>query len=314
MHGPNLNIQPPSGGSHDVHRIKAALPRDIYQVNSLNFGIKVALACTLCAVGVLLIFQSSIILSLVGAVLTGLMMAHFVELQHQALHNHGFKQARLNRLVGIFLGMPMLISFSHYQARHLWHHRKVGTPEDSEFFDYKLENGRLTIRQLLSHMIDVTILYRFFNCLKLSFLGLPLDQDIPYRREVLKKIQFEYKLMGLTLFTAVFLASWFNAWDILLRVWFLPFILVSVPVHFLIECPEHIICDKIDDPLRNTRTIRSNRFMEWFTNGNNFHVEHHMFPSIPMNRMSEVHRLAQPFIVYLHRSYFEFFKSIATKG
>src|SRR4051812_48291751 len=46
--------------------------------------------------------------------LLGLLYAHAVELQHQALHNTALPSKFWNRFVGYFLGLPMLVSFSDY--------------------------------------------------------------------------------------------------------------------------------------------------------------------------------------------------------
>ena len=89
-----------------------------------------------------------------GQVVLGLMFAHAVELQHQSLHGTGLATARGNRWVGRLLGLPMLVSYSHYRARHLRHHRYLGTSRDTEFFQYDAVEA-LTPAALLASAFNV---------------------------------------------------------------------------------------------------------------------------------------------------------------
>ena len=81
----------------------------------------------------------------------------------------------------------------------------------------------------------------------------------------------------------------FQTW-IFVKLWFIPF-LFSIPTHALVELPEHFGCNgQTPDVLKNTRSIRAGRFLIWFTNGNNYHAEHHWLPSVPTDKLEEVHR------------------------
>ena len=87
--------------------------------------------------------------------------------------------------------------------------------------------------------------------------------------------------------------------------------LYTAPVHAQDEMPEHYRCDLTStDPFRNTRTIESNAFMTWFTNGNNYHVEHHMMPNLPIERLHDLHGAIAPRIRYYHRTYRQFYSAL----
>ena len=74
--------------------------------------------------------------------------------------------------------------------------------------------------------------------------------------------------------------------DFILKAWLVPMLLVGQPIHLLVELPEHIGCAAAStDPLRNTRSIGGSWFSRWFTNGNNFHVEHHILPALSMDQL-----------------------------
>ena len=90
--------------------------------------------------------------------------------------------------------------------------------------------------------------------------------------------------------------------------WIVPLIALAAPIHTLVELPEHYKCnlDSVD-VLENTRTIKSNSLMFWFTNGNNFHVEHHYAAAWPMDKLDILHEQIGHLIVNKNIGYREFY-------
>jgi len=75
--------------------------------------------------------------------------------------------------------------------------------------------------------------------------------------------------------------------------------------------PEHHRCDALDQNIFvNTRTIRSNWLATWFTNGNNYHVEHHLMPNMPIERLPELHACVRGQIRNFHPTYISYFRSL----
>ena len=221
----------------------------------------------------------------IAMILLGLVYAHGVELQHQTLHNTAFPSRRWNRIAGFFLGLPMLVSFSNYQHSHLRHHRLVGTAGDREFFSY--EYGRLTtLKPLLAHLLMIHHYREVFLSMGEALLG-RLKPDM--KGETARRIRFEYCAMALLLAAAFALSIAFQSL-LLLKIWLIP-LLIAIPAHALVELPEHWGRDHDTPDLRaNTRTIATGPLGFWFTNGNNYHTEHHWLPSVPNDRFPELHR------------------------
>jgi len=216
----------------------------------------------------------------------GLMYAHGVELQHQTLHNTGFPSRRWNRFVGFFLGLPMLVSFSDYQYNHLEHHRDLGTEEDQEFFNYGYE--RLTdLKPLLVHLFMVRHYLDVAGFIARSLVGWT-KPDVK-RKDTAVKIRNEYILMAIALATTVTLSIWFETL-LALEIWLVP-LSIAIPTHALIELPEHWGRDHDTiNVLENTRTIKAGAIGSWFTNGNNYHIEHHWLPSVPNDAFAALHQ------------------------
>lgn len=53
----------------------------------------------------------------VAGVVSGLMYAYLVELQHECLHEHAYRRRSLNRLCGVIAGVFMFSSFWHPPRR-----------------------------------------------------------------------------------------------------------------------------------------------------------------------------------------------------
>lgn len=289
--------------------------RELTKVNSIHFQIKLALYLLVVPILGGLVFWLSGALKILPALLLGIAYAHAVELQHQCLHNTAYRSKFWNRLVGVFLGLPSLVSFSDYQNSHLRHHRLLGTDSDREFFNYSYE--KLTsFAALIPHLWMVRHYQDVMGYIVRSTVG-QLVRRKEAQPAMAKRIRFEYQLMAVSLVAIAVVTVVFQT-PIFLYLWVIPF-LVAVPVHALIEMPEHIGCDtSLPNVLVNTRTMKANEALVWFVNGNNYHVEHHWLPGVPNNKLPVLHSLVQPRIEYFDASYWifysQFFKNLRLKN
>lgn len=288
-----------------------ASPQALYQrapVRTKDEAVFIGKLCVLAvltAAGIALAVQSSYLVTAAGVVLLGAAYTHAVELQHQCLHHSAFRRSRMHRIVGVPLGTPMLVSYSHYRVRHLQHHRYLGTPQDTEFFGFDTRKP-LTLGALAKGLFDVS---------RLVAVGRDIVQCVPGRWQYdmgqispksRKAIIAEYRWFGVFLALLV-TACAVGGGSLVARLWLLPF-LVAMPMHFLVELPEHILCDTDSvDVLRNTRSITGSWLTTWFTNGNNLHIEHHAAMNVPINRLRERHADTQELGLNVQRTYFEFF-------
>lgn len=276
----------------------------------LRFGIKLTAYLVLVAGGMALALSGATGARWAGVLLLGAMFAHGVELQHQVLHSQGFAHPRFNEWTGMLLGLPMLVSYASYQASHMRHHRLLGTPADKEYFDYGGGNAAASThplarvahwsRCLLMPAHYVGFARQAWNALR----GRPVEGET---EAVSRRVRRDHLFMLAALASALAASALWRP-DAFLLAWLIPLLCVATPVHALIELPEHHGCDRSStDVLRNTRTIRSNAFMTWYTNGNNFHVEHHLRPACPIDRLSRVHAEHVRRLPHFHRGYLAFY-------
>ncbi len=295
-----------------------AAPKLLYQRARVSardqkiFVGKLTAVLLLIIAGGALALQANVFAMITGFIVLGAVYTHAVELQHQCLHHSAFTKAQPHRPVGFLLGLPMLVSYSHYRVRHLQHHKYLGTPQDSEFFGFDTRQP-LTFRLLLRGLFDYARLLVVLRAIVRSCRGTwayDLGQIADRRR---RDIMSEYRLMGAAIVaTAAVSAAGFGEYAV--RLWLAPLVF-AVPMHFLVELPEHILCDsETSDVLRNTRSITGSWFTTWFTNGNNLHVEHHAAMTVPINRLRERHTEVQDLAKYVDHTYPAFFRRVLAEA
>lgn len=261
----------------------------IARTSAVDYGWRIMVWCGLFALGITLCTgHASLWQVSVGVLIIGVAIAHGVHLQHQALHNIGFRSRRANEVWGVILGIPALVSFYEYRVAHLFHHANIGKPAHHELYSMlKWQAGTPKRAQgfMLAHYVRV-----FIPHLCRVLRAQPLEHHV-YRYSQVQQRQFKrFYLIGggfIVLLAALSLA--FETW-LPLATWLVALIFVAVPMHALLEFPEHVGCDQFStEVVKNTRSIRSNFFMQWLAHYNNLHAEHHQEPQTPFHLLPAVH-------------------------
>jgi fatty acid desaturase len=254
------------------------------------------------SVGIIVIQDWKLILIL--QLLLGITFAHGLELQHECLHQNFSRSKIFNRFFGFLFGAPMLVSYTHYRVQHLHHHKYLGTEKNAEIFDYD-ESSLESFNKLFVRAWNFARVPTFFSTLFKFMKG--KYPEVFSTDKAKKDVLIEY-LVLVTIFLTLFSISVFDVSLIPLKIWFIPWLVFGELFHFLIELPEHLYCKKTTtDVFLNTRSIETNPIISYITNGNNYHVEHHLYPSVAVHNLEKVHHTIRPKIEYLSLSYFDFF-------
>lgn len=255
--------------------------------SDIAYGWRIMVWCGFLALGITLCTGHAPIWRVgVGVLVIGLTIVHGVQLQHQALHNTGFRSRRANEFWGVVLGIPALVSFYEYRVAHLFHHAKLGKPEHQDLYNL-VQDGKPSKAQgfLLAHYVR-TFLPHLCRVLR----SRPLEHHV-YRYSRVQQRQFKrfYVVGGGFILVLAALGLVLETW-LPLATWLLALLLVAVPIHAVFEFPEHVGCDvSLTDVTKNTRSIRSNVFMRWLTHYNNLHAEHHLEPKTPFHLLPTIH-------------------------
>jgi fatty acid desaturase len=296
--------------------LRASLKHLRTEIRGSVFVMKLLLFAALSAAGIVMACQPQWWYKVLGVALTGLMFAHAAELQHETLHNLGFRSRVANTVAGIVLGVPMLVSFTDYRVAHLRHHRYLGDPANREFFDYGDQygqDGRSGAAAVLSWSARFTMIRHYQMVLASTARALSGRAFREQTATNSRRIRRDYLIILATVL-AVAAASVALHRAVIVWAWLVPLVVVAGPVHALIELPEHHRCRTLTtDPFANTRTIRSNALMAWFTNGNNFHVEHHVMPNLPIERLPDLHQEIRGRLQFFHKSYVDYFRKLLSQ-
>jgi fatty acid desaturase len=244
--------------------------------------------------------------SCILAPILGLLFAHGVELQHQAIHYIGVKSKTYDSILGVLLGLPTLNSFFAYQATHLLHHRNVGRADDKEFFDHRVED--LNPIQFISRALSPL---RALKGLALKLTG-GNQKNANFSERTFKKASLEVSVYRMLLLILILNSLISNAGKNVLVLWLLSYWSYST-IHLIIEFPEHFGCERLNqDICKNTRSITAGRIASYLTNYNNLHVEHHLYPGIPMHKLPQIHKSLATKIKYREDSYARFYLRFLT--
>ena len=274
------------------------------EVKSGYFLVKLLIMIGLIISSITIILCTQGIVSFIFIIFLGLMYARALVLQHQCIHNTAFRSKQWNRRVGFLLGLPMLVSYTDYQIRHFRHHKLLGTSEDEEFFNYDY-NSLNSIKFIIPHLLMFPHYKNVAIALYKAIIYQPLEvvNAIPKGKS---RIHNEYRLIFIFLLLILALTICIPT-TLFIKIWLIP-LLFANPTYALIELPEHIGCEReVQDVFVNTRTIKASKLAVWFTDGNNYHVEHHWLPNVPNDRLPEIHNYIESKIKYLDFSYWSFY-------
>lgn len=203
---------------------------------------------------------------------------------HEAVHGHLFDRRALDEVAGTLAGATLLLPWGTYRAYHLEHHRSATTPEDPEgepmVFTSRLQylallplGGPLFIGELL--VLTARALLR---------RGPRWVRTDGQRREIVRSASATFLVACLLVVLAV---RWPGE---LVRLWLVPYALALGVLLPMVLYPEHADGRPDPDPLRNTRTIRSNALVRFVFWNANLHAEHHAIPAVTwrgLPRLSE---------------------------
>ncbi|QDV38587.1 fatty acid desaturase family protein [Tautonia plasticadhaerens] len=218
-------------------------------------------------------------------------------LAHEASHFVLFRNRLANELAGdLLLMFPLVAITQRYRAAHWGHHRHVNDPErDSDLIRLNHpEPHRFPIpklgfwrRYVLRALWPPAVIGYLIGRAKAANLGPPADSGVPsaaYRTSVARRMRGAYWLAVLA---AVHLAG---AWPVFFLFWVLPLLTFYPMLMQLREVAHHANAPDAGD-LTNSRVFRVHPLLRFcvFPYGQDFHLTHHLFMSIPHHRLPEAH-------------------------
>lgn len=251
---------------------------ELHKLSPVKRGLEFATLFLLYGVGALLLAHPGgiLLLSVCGIVCMGLAFNMLGILIHEGLHGLLAERPRLNHCMSFLVGIPILASPTAYQVTHANHHFELGR---------KLDYG--TYRQHFRKDAFVWVAY-FVQLLLGTFLYILLIPPLAFRTASVRSriiILAEYCVL---LAIAVFLFRTLQA-ETLLLFWFYPLVVCSFLTNVR-GLASHALGD-VENLYLSSRTVRSSKWVSWLFMHENYHLEHHVFPSVPSYNLGKMNEL-----------------------
>lgn len=216
----------------------------------------------------------------------GYLWMSIVTFMHDATHNTLFEKPWKNWAFGIISMIPLMASFISFKEDHMEHHRYNRSPKDPDAFTM----GRRGV-------LDFVAFYGYILAgAVLSFVH--FNFIYPIQRFNARKWAIHLFETALKIACYWALLTWAHQHGVLgktLEVWLVPVYIFAVfnSIRFIAE---HYETPWNQGQLVGSRTVTSNPLHSFFWNNINWHIGHHIYPTVPWYNLIELHRLMKPAI------------------
>jgi fatty acid desaturase len=197
------------------------------------------------------------------------------------------------------LSWPILTTVAAYRRNHLAHHRYTNTDKDPDWV-FKLGTRKFTFPQswqhgvltLLSYLVVIGSVLDVFSVMKR--LGSPDKPSLSYRLA-----RLGYYLAWAAFFTLT------GSWMLFVLYWLVPYLTVFFMLMHIRSVAEHFGSMDYSHELGSTRSVLP-FFWEraFFAPHNvNYHLEHHLYPSVPFYNLPALHKLLMQNPAYVARAH-----------
>ncbi len=214
--------------------------------------------------------------------LQGVALIFLFTLEHEATHKTPFASERLNDRVGHLCGFVILLPFEWFRYFHLAHHRWTNI----EGHDPELEGGKPeTRRAWLWHVSGIPYWASQLRLMIRLAVGGGAAAYIP--QAALPRIRRDVRIMAVGYAAVAATLFWSPA---AIWVWLVP-VLIGQPALRLYLLAEHGDCPRVANMFENTRTTFTTKAMRFLAWNMPYHVEHHVYPSVPFHQLPALHAL-----------------------
>ncbi len=214
-------------------------------------------------------------------------------LAHDAAHYRLFDRRWLNDLIGRMVASPVGISMCSYRVLHRLHHNHLYGKQDP---DIPLHGGyprgtSYLIKKLLKDLLGGTAFKTFAYFFGKQSVDTkhadgsvqshsPLDDTSPALRQAADRDRWTIVIFHIAVPVIAFYAGYLEEYVIL---WILPLFTFLQPILRFRAICEHGAVTSTSSPLKASRTNLGPAWIRFllFPHNVNYHIEHHLYPSIP---------------------------------
>ena len=208
-------------------------------------------------------------------------------LMHEGAHYMLFKNRRLNAVVSeLFLAWPLFVTKRAYRGDHFAHHRHVNTEKDPDLMrkqnsEWEFPKSWRALGVLLAK--DVFGLNTHQQVLELA--------DMAEQKEARSREGDLYAVSRMLYYVTVLgVVTYFRLWPMFLLLWVMPILTWLKMIMRIRSIAEHFATEN-DHAYTKSRTTLPSFLERVFVapRNVNFHLEHHLYPSVPFFRLPQLH-------------------------
>jgi fatty acid desaturase len=271
-------------------RLPTAIVRELSAIDPLKSTVAIATEWTAIILAVVLYqrFLHPIFLPLV-IMWIGARQHALGILMHEGTHYLLFKNRSLNAVVSeLFLAWPLFITARTYRPSHFAHHRHVNTEKDPDLMRKQSSASEWEFPKSWGALVAL---------LAKDVSGLHTHQQFSdfadmWERKPTKKEGIESYAVARTLFYVIVLSvvTYFRVWPMFLLLWVVPLLTWLKMIMRIRSIAEHFATEN-DHVYTQSRTTLPSFLERLFVapRNINFHIEHHLYPSVPFFRLPQLH-------------------------
>lgn len=195
---------------------------------------------------------------------------------HEGLHGLLARNERINHALAFLVGLPILISATAYQTTHNNHHYELGRTLDYGTYRQHLNAPRLVWLAYFVQLVMGSVMYMVF----IPILGFHAAS-----RRSRRMIVAEYAMI----LTAAGVVIALIPPRHLLLFWFYPMLVLNVLTNVR-GLASHALAD-VENIYLSSRTVECSPLISHLFLRENYHLEHHLFPTMPSYHLPRAHQL-----------------------
>lgn len=215
-------------------------------------------------------------------------------MMHDACHGLLFSNRRFNDLIGdIFVAYPLVLSIDLYRVAHMVHHRHTNTPQD---YDYRVQrrdpdqhfpkSGSAMVRLFFRSLLGLN----YYRVARAARVWSPIANFHNPRRfgsDFRLALRLRYVFWAALVYGLVLWSPW--RWQIL-GLFMIPQFIWANVFNRIRAMAEHVGVPDAQE-LNGTRTVIPTLLDRILIGPLNvsYHLEHHLFPSVPWHSLRRLH-------------------------
>jgi len=213
---------------------------------------------------------------------------------HETVHRTAFKTRWINEVFCYISFFQLHSEPLGFRWSHTFHHSNTLQTEGE--YDHEIEVSRPTdLLKFFLKFIPLTDLFyihqsSFVNTTKLALGIMNPGSKITAPKDQQKKIIKNARIILFIWFLIIIVSFYFNTWWPIIF-YFLP-TFVGRPLHFAVNVTQHLAA-KVDikDHRLSSYTIILNSILSFYYWHMEYHIEHHMFPTVPSYNLPKLHTM-----------------------